>query len=139
MAGRGRIRSDNSLQKTWGENGKTPVEKTSGQRQSINAISALLNKGGFWYYVYTGKFIAEKCIERFEHFIKSQEKPTILIIYGHPVHKSKKAMNFVEEQEGLLELVFPPPYAPDLNPDELVWHYMRNIGTSKSRSRRLSH
>ena len=24
-----------------------------------------------------------------------------------------------------------PPYAPDLNPDELVWNQMRNIGTSK--------
>ncbi len=28
-------------------------------------------------------------------------------------------------------MVFLPPYAPDLNPDELVWNQMRNIGTSK--------
>jgi len=28
-------------------------------------------------------------------------------------------------------MVFLPPYAPGLNPDELVWNQMRNIGTSK--------
>lgn len=39
------IRSDDPLQRTWGLKGKTPVVKTSGQRQSINAISALSNKG----------------------------------------------------------------------------------------------
>jgi len=33
--------------------------------------------------------------------------------------------------EGRLEIVFLPPYAPDLNPDELVWNQMRNVGTSK--------
>ena len=28
-------------------------------------------------------------------------------------------------------MVFLPPYALDLNPDELVWNQMRNMGTSK--------
>jgi len=28
-------------------------------------------------------------------------------------------------------MVFLPPYAPDLNPDDLVWNQMRNMGTSK--------
>ena len=65
-----RIRSDDPLQRTWGEKGKTPVVKTSGQRQSINAISALSNKGGFWYHIYTGKFTADKCIECFKRLLR---------------------------------------------------------------------
>ena len=125
------IRSDDPLQRTWGEKGKTPVVKTSGQRQSINAISALSNKGGFWYHLYTGKFNADKCIECFKDFQRGQRKPVILIVDGHPVHKSKKVMDYIESQEGQLQIVFLPPYAPDLNPDELVWNHMRHIGTSK--------
>ena len=125
------IRSDDPLQRTWGEKGKTPVVKTSGQRQSINAISALSNKGGFWYHVYAGKFTADKCIECFKHFMRNRKSPVILIVDGHPVHKSKKVMRYIESQEGKMEIVFLPPYAPDLNPDELVWNQMRNIGTSK--------
>lgn len=125
------IRSDDPLQRTWGERGKTPVVKTSGQRQSINAISALSNKGGFWYHVYEGKFNAAKCIECFKHFLKGRKTPIILIVDGHPVHKSKKVMEYIDSLEGRIEMVFLPPYAPDLNPDELVWNQRRNIGTSK--------
>ena len=125
------IRSDDPLQRTWGEKGKMPIVKTSGQRQSINAISALSNTGSFWYHVYQGKFSADKCITCFKPFLKNRKKPVILIVDGHPVHKSKKVMDYVESLEGMLEMVFLPPYAPDLNPDERVWNHMRNIGTSK--------
>jgi len=125
------IRSDDPLQRTWGEKGKTPVVKTSGQRQSINAISALSNKGGFWYHVFDGKFNADKCISCLKDFQKGRSHPVILIVDGHPVHKSKKVMEYIESLEGKVELVFLPPYAPDLNPDELVWNQMKNIGTSK--------
>jgi len=125
------IRSDDPLQRTWGERGQTPVVKTSGQRQSINAISALSNEGGFWYHVYDGKFNADKCVECFKRFLKGRTKPVILIVDGHPVHKSKKVMAYIDSLEGRIEIVFLPPYAPDLNPDELVWHQMRHVGTSK--------
>jgi len=125
------IRSDDPLQRTWGEKGKTPVVKTSGQRQAINAISALSNKGGFWYHVFDGKFNAEKCIECFKRFLKGRNTPVILIVDGHPVHKSKKVQDYLESLDGRIEIVFLPPYAPDLNPDELVWNQMRNVGTSK--------
>ncbi len=119
------------MQRTRGEKGKTPVVKTSGKRQSINAISALSNKGGFWYHVYNEKFTASKCIECFQKFLRNRKSPVVLIVDGHPVHKSKKVMDYIEFPEGKLDIVFLPPYAPDLNPDELVWNQMRNIDTSK--------
>lgn len=112
------IRSDDPLQRTWGEKGKTPVVKTSGQRQSINAISALSNRGGFWYHIYSGKFTADKCLECFKRFQRSQRRPVILIVDGHSVHKSKKVLEYVKSQAGNLEMVFLPPYAPDLNPSQ---------------------
>lgn len=41
------MRSDDALQRTWGRKGETPVVVTSGQRQAINAISTLTNRGSF--------------------------------------------------------------------------------------------
>jgi len=32
----------------------------------------------------------------------------------------------------MLSIFILPPYAPDLNPDELVWNYIRQIGTSRT-------
>ena len=47
------------------------------------------------------------------------------------MHKSKRVAEYLESLDGKIERVFLPPYAPDLNPDELVWNQMRNVGTSK--------
>lgn len=125
------IRSDDPLQRTWGLKGQTPVVKTSGQRQRINAISALSNSGGFWYHVYSGKFNADKFVDCLKDFMRYRKKPVFMIMDGHPVHKSKKVKDYVESLEGKLSIYLLPPYAPDLNPDELVWNQMRHIGTSK--------
>ncbi len=125
------IRSDDPLQRTWGEKGKPPTVRTSGQRQSINAISALSNTGGFWYHLYQGKFTADKCIDCFKRFLKNRKRRIVVIVDGHPVHKSKKVKRFIDSLNGELEIVFLPPYSPDLNPDELVWSYMKKMGTSK--------
>ena len=125
------IRSDDPLQRTWGLKGQTPIVKTSGQRQSISAISALSNKGAFWYHVYTGRFNAEKFIDCLKSFMRNRKRPMILIMDGHPVHKATKVMKYIDGKKAKLRIFLLPPYAPDLNPDELVWNQMRHIGTSK--------
>ncbi len=126
------IRSDDPLMRTWGRKGQTPTVKTSGQRQGVNAISALSNSGGFWYQVYTERFNADVCIECLKDLISNRKKPIYVITDGHPVHKSKKVKEFVASLKGRLSIFILPPYAPDLNPDELVWNYIRQTGTARS-------
>jgi len=123
------IRSNDSLQRTWSETGKTPVVTTSGQRQTISVISTLSNKSGFWNYVFDGKFNTDKCIECLKNFQKSRHHPVILLVDGHAVHKSKKVTDYLQTLKGKIEMVFLPPYALDLNTDEQAWNQMRNIGT----------
>jgi transposase len=125
------IRSDDPLQRTWGRKGETPVVATSGQRQAINAISALTNRGAFWYHVYGGRLNAGKFIECLQDFLASQRGKLIVIMDGHPVHKAKKVQQWIEQRAARLEVELLPSYAPDLNPDEFVWHQMRHKGTSK--------
>lgn len=125
------IRSDDPLMRTWGLKGQTPTVKTSGQRQGINAISALSNRGGFWYQVYTERFNADVFIECLKDLIGNRKKPIYIIMDGHPVHKSKKVREFVASMKGRLSIFILPPYAPDLNPDELVWNYIRQTGTAR--------
>ncbi len=63
--------------------------------------------------------------------MRYRRNPVFLIMDGHPVHKAKAIKEYIKGLKGKLEIYFLPPYAPDLNPDELVWNQMRNIGTSK--------
>ena len=125
------FQSDPSLGRTYGLKGKTPVVKTSGQRQSLNLISAVNARGEFWAATYTGKLDAESFVVFLQNFIGSQSHKVYLVVDGHPAHKAKLVANYVQSLKGRLELHFLPPYAPDLNPDEFVWGYMKSNGVSK--------
>ena len=105
--------------------------QTSGQRQSLNVISAVNARGEFWAATYTSKLNAELFVVFLKSFMQSQTGKVFLVVDGHPAHKAKLVKNYVHSLEGRLELHFLPPYAPDLNPDEFVWSYMKANGPSK--------
>jgi len=124
------FQSDPPLGRTYGLKGTTPVVTSSGQRQSINVISAVQASGGFWAATYTGKLDAESFVVFLRDFMKGRGK-VFLVVDGHPAHKANLVKDYVAGLKGRLELHFLPPYAPDLNPDEFVWNYMKNQGVSK--------
>ena len=125
------VRSDSPLGRSYGLKGKTPVAKTSGQRQKINAISAVNAKGAFWYKVYGGRLTAVLFVGMLKDLMKGRKKPVMLVVDGLPVHKAKLVAKHVQSTKGRLELHFLPPYAPDLNPDEFAWSHLKQNGTSK--------
>lgn len=125
------FQSDPPLARTYGLKGHTPVVVTSGQRQSLNVISAVNARGEFWAASYTGKLDTEAFVAFLGNFMEGRRGTVFLVADGHPVHKAKAVKTLIEQLKGRLELHFLPPYAPDLNPDEFVWSYMKNNGVSK--------
>src|SRR2546427_10657481 len=125
------FQSDPPLGRTYGLKGQTPVVTTSGQRQSLNVISAVNARGEFWAASYPGKLNAEAFVAFLQNFIDSQPGKVFLVVDGHPAHKANVVKAYLKSLQGRLELHFLPPYAPDLNPDEFVWSYMKNHGVSK--------
>jgi transposase len=123
--------SEPNLGRTYGKKGETPVVSTTGQRQKVNAISAVNAKGAFWCSVYTGMFNADRFVEFLKDFLKRRRGKVYLVVDGHPSHRAKKVQKFVQSTGGRLELHFLPPYAPDLNPDEFVWQYAKTNGVAK--------
>ena len=125
------FQSDPQLGRTYGLKGKTPVVKTSGQRQSINVISAVNARGAFWAATYAGKLNAEAFVLFLQNFMKGRNGRIFLVIDSHPSHLAKVVKRYVESLDGRLELHPLPTYAPDLNPDEFVWSHMKTNGVSK--------
>jgi transposase len=125
------FQSDPPLGRTYGLKGCTPIVVTSGQRQSVNVISAVNAHGAFWAASYTGKLNAESFVAFLGDFMKHRKGKVLLVVDGHPAHKANAVKAYIAQLKGRLELHFLPPYAPDLNPDEFVWNYMKNTGVSK--------
>jgi transposase len=126
------VRSDAPLGRTWAPRGHTPVVPTSGQRQSVNAISAVSPRGAFWYKVFTGRLNATTFRTFLQAFLRRRRQPVFLVVDGHPAHRAHLIADFVQAQWGRLELHFLPGYAPDLNPDEFVWNHLRQKGVTKT-------
>ena len=125
------FRADAVQGKTWGAKGQTPVVSVPGQRQSISAASAVSSKGAFWFVTYTGGLNGSLFIELLRKMMRGRRKPVHLIVDGLPAHKTKAVRDYVDELEGKLTLHFLPGYAPDLNPDELVWSYAKRTGNAR--------
>lgn len=130
------IQSDSALGSTWGEKGRTPIVTTSGQRQQINAVSAVSATGEFRYALYTSRFNAALFIKILKQFTRGLDRPCFFIVDGHPAHRAKAVSAFIATMKGKVELYFLPPHAPDLNPDEFVWNHIKRHGLSKRPLRR---
>lgn len=114
------IRSDYHAGTTWAPVGQTPVVETTGQRFSINMISAFTPKGALRFAVYDHTTTAECFIDFCRRLLSDIAGPVYLVVDGHPAHRARRTSEFIATTEGRLQLVFLPGYAPELNPDEWV-------------------
>jgi transposase len=126
------FRADAVHGKTWAVRGKTPVIERPGQRQSISAASAVSAKGAFWFATYEGGLTGELFVELLHKMMYRRKKPVHLVVDGLPSHKKAVVKEYVASLEGNLTLHFLPGYAPDLNPDELVWSHAKRTGVARS-------
>lgn len=125
------FRADAVQGKTWGAKGHTPVVSVPGQRQGISAASAVSAKGAFWFATYAGALHGELFVELLRKLMRGRRRPLHLILDGLPAHKSKAVKQYVAGLQGKLTLHYLPGYAPDLNPDELVWSHAKRTGHAR--------
>ena len=125
------FRADAVHGKTWAERGKTPVVSRPGQHQGISAASAVNAKGAFWFATYQGGLSGELFVELLKGLMYRRRKPLHLVVDGLPAHKNKVVKDYVASTDGRLTLHFLPGYAPDLNPDELVWSHAKRTGVAR--------
>ncbi len=130
------FRADTVHGKTWSVKGQTPVVERPGQRQSISAASAVNARGAFWSCTYEGGLNAELFVTLLRQMMRYRRKPVHLVVDGLPAHKTKLVKDYVLSTKGKLTLHILPGYAPDLNPDELVWSHMKRTGVARTPLRR---
>lgn len=120
------MRSDHHAGTSWGLTGQTPIVKATGARFGCNMLSAVNALGHFRFMVVEGRVNGTVFREFLRRLITGMERKIFLIVDGHPSHKAKLVQKFVAEHADRLELFFLPPYAPELNPDELAWAHIKS-------------
>ena len=64
--------------------------------------------------------------------MRHRTKPVHLVVDGLPAHKTALVKDYVASTKAMLTLHFLPGYAPELNPDELVWSHLKRTGVARA-------
>jgi transposase len=101
------------------------VVRVSGNRREVSVISALTPKGRLWFRCFRGTLNAERFIEFLEDLQQEFTKRLVLVVDKHPAHVAAATRDYLQTVRRRLSVDFLPSYAPELNPDEHVWSYLK--------------
>lgn len=113
------MRSDHQAGRSYAPRGETPIITATGQRFSLNMISAISNKGHLQFMI-IDRFNGDVFLDFLKRMIKYSREKIFYITDGHPAHKTKKVKEWLEENNQKIEVFFIPPYSPELNPQEYL-------------------
>lgn len=121
------VRSDHHAGTTWARRGHTPVLTDSGDRVTVNMVSAVSPLGELKFRNFTGRFTSVEFIAFLTALAEGNGgRPLFVICDNSRVHKSKAVYTFLTDTELDIEIFFLPTYAPELNADEWVWNHLKN-------------
>lgn len=116
------------LGKTWAKKGETPKVKVTGNRGSIAVSSAISPAGRMVFRIEKKTVNSKTFIEFLKQIMKHHPwRKIIVIVDNSPTHTSKAVKDFIEQNKNKIIVHYLPTYSPDLNPDEEVWKYLKNV------------
>jgi transposase len=127
------MRSQHQAGTTFAPKGKTPVMERTGQRFSLNMISAITNRGQLVFMVVEGSFNGAVFLQFLQQLIRAIRQKVFLIADSHPAHLEKKVVQWLEQHQQNIELFFLPYYSPELNPDEYFNQDLKTNVVGKAR------
>jgi len=113
---------------TWAKKGKTPRVKVTGNRGSICLSSAISPAGRMVFRIEKGTVTSKTFVDFLKQIMKNHPWRKIIVVTdNYPAHDSKYVKEFIEQNRNKIAIYYLPKYSPDLNPDEDVWKYLKNV------------
>jgi len=104
---------------------KCPVTRTWGLRGQTPVIQQSFTWKRFYFRFFHGAINSERIIEFLTALMTQIRRPLLIIWDGGGPHKSRRVRQWLEDQHGRIAMAFLPPYAPELNPVEAIWAYLK--------------
>lgn len=114
--------------KTWAPVGETPKIKVTGKRGGLCISSAISPAGKMLFRIEKKKINAQAHIDFLSKIILQHPNRKIIVIEDNArPHIAKLVKEFVMSNKKRIAIFNLPPYSPELNPDEEVWNYLKNV------------
>ena len=113
---------------TYAPRGQTPMLRVPLTRDHLSAISAITPAGKLYMMVQGGAFKGPAIVRFLRHLLHHIPGKLLIIWDGLPAHRSQPFKAFLAQgATKRIHLEQLPGYAPDLNPDEGIWRYLKYV------------
>jgi len=125
-----RYRLSTIFGRLWAPRGSKPLCFTNGLTSKVNVFGSLDEEGKF-IHMFSDIQNSEIFIEFLQKLLIEYSK-ILLVTDNAPWHRSKRTKEFIEKNDERIEIVFLPPYSPEMNPAEECWRRTRmNVTTNR--------
>ena len=116
-----------TITRMWSLKGQQPEILTYGGRKRQHLIGAVDPQAGNVHMAFSETMKAKQ----FQHFLEGLiarhpgDRKLLIVLDNARAHHAKLLKPFLKTHADKLELMFLPPYSPDLNPMEWFWKLLR--------------
>lgn len=113
---------------TWAPVGKTPILRSKLSREHFSAISGITLEGELYLMMKEGSFKGPDVVHFLQGLLEEIPGKVMVIWDGAPIHRGNAVKEFLAQGAAeRLHLELLPAYAPELNPDEGIWRYLKRV------------
>ena len=111
--------------RTWSPRGQTPILRHCFSWPKLSAISAVTPYPRAYLQVVRGAIASDQVIRFVRHLLRQIPTPLVLLWDGGPPHRSRRTRVALAAYRDRLHVHRLPAYAPELNPDEWLWAWLK--------------
>ena len=115
-----------ALVRSWAPVGEPPILRAPCSYDHLSAISAITPEGQLLLHVREEAYHGSDVVRFLEHVLRHIGGKLLIMWDGASIHRSQAIKDFLSAGAAKrIHLERLPGYAPDLNPDEGIWSYLK--------------
>lgn len=126
--------------RTWAPKGQPPTLRVPLSYDHLSAMSGITLDGRLFLQVRRQSYDAMAVVGFLRVLLRKLAGKIVVIWDGAPIHRAKEVKALLQAGAAKrLHLEQLPGYAPDLNPDEGIWNYLKRVELGNVCCRDLDH
>lgn len=113
--------------RTYAPIGQTPILSETLTRDHRSVIGALSSSGKLYLHSQKRAFTSSDVVSFLKHLQRQIGGKLLIVWDGAPIHYGEVKTFLAQGAARDIELVALPGYAPDLNPSEGIWQYLKQV------------
>lgn len=110
--------------RTWVPKGQTPVIQCHFNWKQLSMIAGVSFTNAY-FRLHAGTIKSPQIVGFLKALARQINRPLLIVWDGLKAHRSRMVREYLDRLGGRIDIAFLPPCAPDLNPVEYLWAWLK--------------